>query len=57
VCKPERLNLKEEAEEFARCIEQRDEVALERYERHSRDVLVILQKARHDNGLVFLGGK
>jgi predicted dehydrogenase len=57
VSKPEALNLKEEAEEFARCIEEKDEVALARYEQHSRDVLKILEKARHDNGLVFPGGK
>jgi predicted dehydrogenase len=57
VQEPEGLNLKAEAEEFARCIEEGDEVALGRYERHSRDVLRILEKARRDNGLVFPGGK
>jgi hypothetical protein len=57
VKKPETLNLKEEALEFARCIEQRDQDALGRYEKHSRDTLWILEKVRHDNGLVFPGGK
>ena len=56
VQKPEELNLKEEAAEFARCIEENDTAALATYEKHSRDVLTILQKARHDNGLVFPGG-
>jgi predicted dehydrogenase len=56
VQKPEELNLKEEAEEFARCIVEGDAEALGRYERHSKDVLKILEKARRDNGLVFPGG-
>lgn len=54
---PEKLNLTEEAREFARCIEERDQVALGRLEQHSRDTLAILHKVRHDNGLVFPGGK
>jgi predicted dehydrogenase len=57
VSKPEALNLKEEAAEFARCIAEKDTQALEWYERHSRDVLRILEKARRDNGLLFPGGK
>ncbi|KNG48614.1 nad(P)-binding protein [Stemphylium lycopersici] len=54
---PEKLNLIEEAREFARCIEDRDEVALGKLEKHSRDTMTILHKVRHDNGLVFPGGK
>ncbi|CAO2652012.1 Nn.00g002950.m01.CDS01 [Neocucurbitaria sp. VM-36] len=57
VSKPEELNLKEEAAEFARVIETKDEKALKRYEQHSRDVLKVLEKVRHDNGLVYPGGK
>ena len=54
---PAELNLKEEAEEFARVIGEKDEEALKRYEMLSRDILKVLYKARQDNGLVFLGGK
>ncbi|KAF2029212.1 NAD(P)-binding protein [Setomelanomma holmii] len=54
---PFELNLKEEAAEFARCIEERDTKALDRYETLSRDILKVLYKARHDNGFVFPGGK
>jgi predicted dehydrogenase len=57
VKEPEKLNLIEEAREFARCIEERDEQALARLETHSRDTLAIMEKVRHDNGLVFPGGK
>ncbi|KAL6708571.1 hypothetical protein ACN47E_002552 [Coniothyrium glycines] len=53
---PEKLNLKEEAEEHARCINERDQAAIARYEQHSRDVLRILEKCRKDNGLLFPGG-
>ncbi|KAF1941765.1 NAD(P)-binding protein [Clathrospora elynae] len=54
---PEKLNLMEEAEEFARCIVDKDEKTIRSYEQHSRDVLKVLEKVRHDNGLVFPGGK
>jgi predicted dehydrogenase len=54
---PAELNLKEEAAEFARCIEERDEKAISRYETLSKDILKVLYKARHDNGFVFPGGK
>lgn len=54
---PAELNLKEEAAEFARCIEERDQEAISRYETLSRDILKVLYKARHDNGFVFPGGK
>ncbi|KAF2822059.1 NAD(P)-binding protein [Ophiobolus disseminans] len=54
---PVELNLKEEAAEFARVIEEGDREALSRYEKLSRDVLGVLWKARMDNGLVFAGGK
>jgi predicted dehydrogenase len=54
---PAELNLKEEAEEFARCIEEKDMQAVARYEKLSRDILKVLHKARHDNGFVFPGGK
>jgi predicted dehydrogenase len=57
VTKPQELNLKEEAAEFARCIEEKDQDALARYEKHSREVLRVMEKVRHDNGLVFPGGK
>jgi predicted dehydrogenase len=53
---PEKLNLKEEAEEQARCIEERDQEAVARYEVHSREVLRVLEKCRRDNGLLFPGG-
>lgn len=55
--KLEELNLKEEALEFARIINDRDDKALARHEQHSRDVLKVLEKVRHDNGLLFKGGK
>jgi predicted dehydrogenase len=54
---PAELNLKEEAEEFARCIEERDTEAIGRYEVLSRDILRVLEKARRDNGLTFAEGK
>lgn len=54
---PVELNLKEEAAEFARVIQEKDEKALQRYETLSRDILKVLYKARHDNGFVFPGGK
>lgn len=57
VSKPEELNLKEEAAEFARVMESKDQEALSRYESHSREVLRVLEKVRHDNGLIFAGGK
>lgn len=53
---PEKLNLKEEAEEHARCIIEKDEATIKRYERHSKDVLRVLEKCRRDNGLLFPGG-
>ncbi|KAI4636630.1 hypothetical protein J4E83_001585 [Alternaria metachromatica] len=57
VKEPEKLNLVEEAREFARCIEEKDEEALARLEKHSRDTLAVMEKVRHDNGLTFPGGK
>ena len=57
VGKPEELNLKEEAEEFAIVIELRDQDAVMRHETLSRDVLKVLEKARRDNGLLFPGEK
>jgi predicted dehydrogenase len=53
---PTELNLKEEAEEFARCIAERDEQAIARYEQLSRNILTVLEKSRRDNGLLFPGG-
>jgi predicted dehydrogenase len=53
---PAELNLKEEAEEFARCIEERDEQAIARYEKLSKDILKVLEGARRANGLLFPGG-
>jgi len=57
VKEPEKLNLVEEAREFARCIEEGDQEALAKLERHSRDTLAVMEKVRHDNGLIFPGGK
>lgn len=54
---PVDLNLKEEAAEHARVIEEKDVQAVARYEKLSRDILKVLYKARHDNGFVFPGGK
>jgi predicted dehydrogenase len=54
---PVELNLKEEAEEFARCVGERDWETVARYEGVSRDVLGVLEKVRRDNGLLFAGGK
>lgn len=53
---PFELNLKEEAEEHARCIESRDEEALGRYEVLSKEILKVLEKSRRENGLLFPGG-
>lgn len=54
---PVELNLKEEAEEFARVLGERDFEAVKRYEGLSREVLRVLEKVRRENGLVFEGGK
>jgi predicted dehydrogenase len=54
---PVELNLKDEAEEFARVIEERDGQAVARYERLSRDILTVLEKVRRENGLVYPGEK
>lgn len=56
VREPEKLNLKEEAEEHARCIVEGDKEALGRYEAHSREVLRVLENCRRSNGLLFPGG-
>ncbi|KAF2686905.1 NAD(P)-binding protein [Lentithecium fluviatile CBS 122367] len=53
----EELNLKEEAEEFARIIESGDWDAAKGLEQHSRDVLKVTEKVRRDNGLLFPGEK
>jgi predicted dehydrogenase len=53
---PAELNLKEEAEEFARCIESRDLEAVGKYEKLSREILKVLEGARRENGLLFPGG-
>jgi predicted dehydrogenase len=55
--KRESLNLKEEAEEFARIIESADWKAAGVLEEHSRAVLAVTEKVRRDNGLLFPGGK
>ncbi|KAF2470026.1 oxidoreductase-like protein [Lindgomyces ingoldianus] len=49
----EHLNLKEEAEEFARIIEEQDKEAARKWERISRTVVGITEKVRRDNGLLF----
>jgi len=53
---PGELNLKEEAEEFARIIENGDLEAVAQYELLSRQILKVLEKVRRDNGLLFKGG-
>ncbi|CAA9961273.1 oxidoreductase [Pyrenophora teres f. maculata] len=53
---PEKLNLIEEARAFAWILEQGDTDEAERLEKHSRDVLAVLEKVRRDNGLLFAGG-
>ena len=50
-----KLNLQEEAEEFARVINSRDREAEKHYEVLSRDILKVLQKVRKDNGLLYPG--
>jgi predicted dehydrogenase len=55
--KKESLNLKEEAEEFARIINNADWKAAGELEEHSRAVLKVTEKVRKDNGLLFPGGK
>lgn len=47
------FNLKEEAEEFARIIGEKDWKAAGELEAHSRAVLGVTEKVRHDNGLLF----
>lgn len=56
VQEPDKLNLREEAAEFARILEEGDEKALGRLHQHSRDVLAVMEKVRHANGLLFPGG-
>jgi predicted dehydrogenase len=51
--KKEEGNLKEEAEEFARIIEEGDWGAAGVLEEHSRNVLKVTEKVRRDNGLLF----
>jgi predicted dehydrogenase len=53
----EELNLKEEAEEFARIVEKADWAAAAELEKHSRAVLKVTEKVRRDNGLLFPGEK
>ncbi|KAF2251105.1 NAD(P)-binding protein [Trematosphaeria pertusa] len=49
----EELNLKAEAEDFARIISEKDWDAAKRFETHSRETLKITEKVRRDNGLLF----
>ncbi|KAJ4305783.1 hypothetical protein N0V90_001315 [Kalmusia sp. IMI 367209] len=53
----EDLNLKEEAAEFARIINEKDWKAAGELEAHSRAVLKVTEKVRRDNGLLFPGEK
>lgn len=55
--KKEELNLKEEAQEHARIINEKDVEAMKRWEKHSKGVLKITEGVRHANGLLFPGGK
>lgn len=50
-----KLNLKEEADEFARIINEKDDKAAAELEWHSREVLKVTEKVRRDNGLLFPG--
>jgi len=54
--RPEKLNLIEEARAFAEILENGNVEEAARLERHSRDVLAVLEKVRRDNGLLFPGG-
>ncbi|GAB7347613.1 hypothetical protein MBLNU459_g4487t1 [Dothideomycetes sp. NU459] len=47
------LNLQEEAEEFARIIEDKDHKAAEELEQLSRDIIAITTDLRKQNGIVF----
>lgn len=51
--KKESLNLKEEAEEQARIINEKDWKAAGELEAHSRAVLKVTEKVRRDNGLLY----
>ncbi|KAF2267562.1 NAD(P)-binding protein [Lojkania enalia] len=51
--KKEDQNLKEEAAEFVRIIEERDWEAVKRWEEVSRGVVRVTEKMRRDNGLLF----
>ena len=51
--KKESLNLKEEAEEQARIINEKDWEAAGELEAHSRAVLKVTEKVRRDNGLLY----
>jgi predicted dehydrogenase len=51
--KKESLNLKEEAEEQARIINEKDWKAAQELEAHSRAVLKVTEKVRRDNGLLY----
>jgi len=51
------LNLKEEAQEFARIINDKDWETAADLEAHSRAVLKVTEKVRRDNGLLFPGEK
>lgn len=53
--KPKDLNLAEEAEEFARIIEEKDEVEAGKLGEISRIVVELTDKMRKDNGLLFPG--
>lgn len=47
------LNLQEEAEEFARIVEEKDHKAAEKLEQMSRDIIAITTDLRKQNGIVF----
>ncbi|KAF2126818.1 NAD(P)-binding protein [Dothidotthia symphoricarpi CBS 119687] len=53
---PADLNLKEEAVEFARLIEEEDWKSMEKYETLSMGILKVLENSRKENGLLFPGG-
>ncbi|ORY13199.1 oxidoreductase-like protein [Clohesyomyces aquaticus] len=49
----EHLNLMEEAQEFARIIQEKDYEAARKWERVSRGVIKVTEKVRKENGLLF----
>lgn len=51
----ESMNLKEEADEFARIVAEKDVESMKRWEQVSRGVVGVTEKVRRENGLFFKG--